>query len=169
MVTKGLMKNMNVIEPATENDREQILKLYLAQKGREFCAWDEDYPSDETISFDLSRDALFVMKDNTGVIAAISIETDEDVDDLDCWNRSLFPGGGLARVAVDPSMQGRGIGRQMMEYGMGVLKERGYKSVHFLVNKYNVKAIRCYASFGFDVVGECFMFDQDFLCYEKEL
>ena len=31
------------------------------------------------------------------------------------------------------------------------------------------KAIRCYATFGFNVVGECFMYDQDFLCYEKEL
>ena len=160
---------MGVIELATEKDRSQILELYKAQKGREYCAWDEDYPSDETISFDLSRDALFVMKENGKVIAAISIEEDEDVDKLDCWNRNLFPGGELARVAVDPSMQSRGIGRQMMEHGLKTLKERGYKSTHFLVNKYNVKAIKCYAAFGFNVVGECFMCDQDFFCYEKEL
>ena len=24
-------------------------------------------------------------------------------------------------------------------------------------------------NFGFDVVGECYMYDQDFLCYEKTL
>ena len=160
---------MGVIELATEKDRSQILELYKAQKGREYCAWDEDYPSDETISFDLSRDALFVMKENGKIIAAISIEEDEDVDKLDCWNRNLFPGGELARVAVDPSMQSRGIGRQMMEHGLKALKDRGYKSTHFLVNKYNVKAIKCYAAFGFNVVGECFMYDQDFLCYEKAL
>ena len=82
---------MGVIELATEKDRSQILELYKAQKGREYCAWDEDYPSDETISFDLSRDALFVMKENGKVIAAISLEEDEDVDKLDCWNRDLFP------------------------------------------------------------------------------
>ncbi|MBR6147496.1 MAG: GNAT family N-acetyltransferase [Lachnospiraceae bacterium] len=160
---------MSEIILATENDRGQILELYKAQKGREFCAWDEDYPSDETISFDLSRDSLFVMKENDKVIAAISIEEDMDVDNLDCWNKDLFPGGELARVAVEPALQSRGIGRKMMEHGMKILKEREYKSIHFLVNKHNIKAIKCYAHFGFDVVEECYMYDQDFLCYEKAL
>ena len=154
---------------ATESDREQIMKLYEEQKGREFCAWDEDYPCDDTISFDFSRDALFVMKENDKVIAAISLEVDEDVDNLECWDKALFPGGELARLAVTPSMQGKGIARQMMQHGMETLKDRGYKSIHFLVNKYNKPAIQSYSKFGFNVVGECFMYDQDFLCYEKAL
>ena len=159
----------NNIQLATEDDREQLLKLYKEQHGREFCPWNENYPSNETIDFDLSRDALFVMKENDEIIAAISIDEDDDVDRLECWDRNIFPGGELARVAVKPSMQGRGIAQKMMAYGMKALKERGYKSVHFLVNKHNVKAIRSYAHFGFNVVGECFMFEQDFFCYEKEL
>jgi ribosomal protein S18 acetylase RimI-like enzyme len=57
----------------------------------------------------------------------------------------------------------------MMQFGMDELKRRGYRGIHMLVNRHNVKAIRCYAVFGFNVVGECHMFDQDFLCYEKEL
>ena len=154
---------------ASEEDRQQILHLYEQQKGREFCPWDEDYPSNETIDYDLSRDALFVMKDDGKVIAAISIDLDEDVNSLECWNRDLFPGGELARVAVTPSMQNKGLARKMMQHGMNVLKERGYKSIHFLVNKHNVKAIKSYDVFGFNIVGECHMFDQDFWCYEKEL
>ena len=154
---------------ATENDRKQVMDLYNEQKGREFCFWDEDYPSDETIDFDLSRDALFVVKENEKVVAAISLEEDEAVDSLDCWDKSIFPGGELARVAVSPSLQSKGIGRQLIAHGMKTLKERGYKSIHFLVNKENKKAISCYSHFGFNVVGECFMYDQDFLCYEKEL
>ena len=157
------------IVKATENDRKEILALYRMQLGREFCPWNEGYPSDETIDFDLSRDALFVMKENDAIIAAISIEIDEDVDRLECWDRNLFPGGELARLAVTPSRQGTGIARLMMQYGMKALKDRGYKSIHFLVNKYNIPAIRSYAKFGFNVVGECHMYDQDFLCYEKEL
>jgi ribosomal protein S18 acetylase RimI-like enzyme len=159
------------IVPATDSDREQIMNLYKEQLGREFCAWDEDYPSEDTIDFDLSRDALFVMKDDQkdSIIAAISIDLDENVEELECWNKDLFPGGELARLAVTPSMQGRGIARQMLQYGMQALKERGYKSIHFLVNKYNKPALKSYSKFNFDVAGECHLYDQDFICYEKEL
>lgn len=154
---------------ATEDDREELLKLYKAQVGREYCAWTDGYPGDETISFDLGRDALFVMKRDGRIIAAISHEEDEDVDVLDCWDPELAPGGELARLCVSPELQNEGLARKMLERGMQALKERGYKSIHFLVNKYNVKAIRSYAVFGFNVVGECQMYEQDFLCYEKAL
>ena len=161
--------NEAVIDYASEYDREELLKLYKTQIGREFCAWDEDYPSDETIDFDLSRDALFVMKENGRIIAAISIEEDEEVDRLACWNQSLRPAGELARLAVEPASQNKGIARKMLQHGLEVLKTRGCRSVHFLVNRYNKKAIRSYACFHFEIVGECRLYDQDFLCYEKEL
>ncbi len=154
---------------ASESDREQIMKLYKEQLGREFCAWTDHYPSEETIDYDLSRDALLVMKENDEVIAAISIDKDEDVERLEYWDKNLAPGGELSRLAVTHSMQGKGVARLMMQHGMKALKDRGYKSIHFLVNKYNVPALRSYAKFGFNVVGECHMFEQDFLCYEKEL
>ena len=47
------------------------------------------------------------------------------------------------------------------------LKRRGFRGIHILVNRHNVKAIRCYAVFGFRTAGECRMYGQDFLCYEK--
>ena len=52
---------------------------------------------------------------------------------------------------------------------MEVLRERGYRSIHFLVNRKNVKAIRSYAVFAFNVVGECDLYEQPFLCYEQKL
>jgi ribosomal protein S18 acetylase RimI-like enzyme len=154
---------------ASEDDRKEILELYKAQLGRKYCAWNEEYPGDETITFDLSRDALFVMKRKDKIIGAVSLEEDEDVDNLECWDPDLAPGGELARLCVLPELQNDGIGRQLMGFGMKELKNRGYKSTHFLVNKDNVKAIRAYASFDFSVVGECFMYEQNFLCYEKAL
>lgn len=154
---------------AAKQDKEEILKLYKAQLGREFCPWTEDYPGEETIDFDLSRDALFVMKDDDRIVAAISLEEDEDVDRLECWDEELAPGGELARLAVLPEMQNKGLARQMLQHGMKILKERGFRSIHFLVNKRNKKAIASYAVFGFAIVGECHMYEQDFLCYEKAL
>ncbi len=154
---------------ATEEDREDILALYEMQKGREFCPWTEEYPSNETIDFDFSRDALYVLKKEGKIMAAISLEEDEDVDNLPYWDNGLRPEGELARLAVLPEEQSKGYGRIMLQHGMDELKRRGYKGIHFLVNRYNTKAIRCYEVFGFRIVGECHMFEQDFFCYEKEL
>ncbi len=158
------------ISLATSENKDAVLRLYQEQKGRPFCFWSEDYPSMETIEDDLSRNALFVMKDeNGGIIAAISIEKDEAVDALACWSPSLRPGGEYARLAVKPAYQNQGLARQMVSHVLDKLKEEGFKSAHILVNTDNVPAIRTYAHFGFRVAGECEMYDQHFLCYEKEL
>ena len=109
------------------------------------------------------------MKRGGSIIAAVSVEEDEEVDALTCWNNSFELEGELARIAVLPNEQGKGLGRVMMQFGMDELKRRGCKGTHILVNKENVRAIRCYAVFGFTVAGECRMYDQDFLCYEKTL
>lgn len=154
---------------ATEEDRDEILSLYKAQIGRQFCPWNEEYPSNESIDGDFSRDALFVLKMDGEIKAAISIEEDEEVDRLSCWDKNLAPAGELARLAVLPNEQNKGFGRIMLKAGMDELKKRGFKSIHLLVNKYNTKAISCYSVFCFRVVGECYMYEQDFLCYEKEL
>ncbi len=154
---------------ASEEDRSEILALYKKQVGREFCAWDEDYPSNETIDFDLSRNALFVLKEDGKIKGAVSLDEDEDVECLPYWDPNLAPEGELARLAVLPEEQGKGIGRILLRFGMEELKRRGRRGIHILVNRHNEKAIRCYAVFGFRTVGECHMFEQDFWCYEKEL
>ena len=155
---------------ATEADTDAVLRLYREQVGREFCFWTEEYPGKETIEFDLSRDSLFVMKnEDGGIIAAISVEVDEDVNRLNCWTASLQPGGEFARLAVAPAWQGHGLAREMVSYILDVLRQRGFKSVHIIVNRDNIKAVRTYAHFGFREAGRCDMYQQHFLCYEKEL
>ena len=158
-----------VIVKASEEDRAGILSLYRAQLGCDCCPWDEDYPSDETIEWDLARNALFVLKRNGSILAAVSIEEDEEHELLFCRDNTPAPVGELARLAVLPDEQNRGLGRIMMRFGMDELKRQGFRSVRFLVNKNNAKAIRSYAVFGFRIAGECHMYDQDLFCYEKEL
>jgi len=164
---------MRKIVAAKAEDKEEILKLYKMQLGREFCPWDEHYPEAKEIDFDLPRDALFVMKEDTEagekIIAAISIDDDPNVESMECWSKDRKPGAELARLAVHPDWQNQGLARQMLAFGMEKIKERGYKSVHFLVNRLNTKALRSYAVFGFETVGECSLYDQPFFCYEKAL
>lgn len=151
-------------------DASGILALYRAQLGREFCPWDEHYPSEETIADDLAYDALFVLTDHDGkLLGTISIDRDPLTDALECWNPALAPAAELCRLAVAIDHQNQGIARQMILDIMDILRERGYRSVHYLVNRHNRKAIRSYAPLGFDEVGSCELYDQPFLCFEKAL
>ncbi len=158
-----------IIELATENDRQELLALYRSQVGREGCPWTDEYPSNETIDFDLSRDALFVMKMKGQIVGAVSIDEDEEVNKLPYWNKALEPGVEFSRIAVLPEMQGKGIAKILLRFLFDELKKRSYKGVHIIVNKYNPKALKLYDAFDFKNVGECQMYDQDFYCYELEL
>lgn len=157
------------IVKATEEDRAELLALYKAQIGRECCPWDDEYPGEESIDWDLSRDALFVLKSDGKILAAVSIEEDEDVAAFPFWDKDLEPFGELARLAVLPEAQNRGLARRLLQFGMDELKRRGFKGVRFMVNRTNPKAIRSYASFGFHIAGKCHIYEQDMFCYEKEL
>ena len=167
---KGAGEIMFQLESASPRDREALLCLYALQKGRDYCFWTEDYPAPENVDDDLAHDALFVMKDQSGtILAAVSIERDEQVDRLPCWNARLAPAGEIARLAVHPAYQNQGLGRRMVAAVMQVLKDRGYHSIHLLVNSKNIPAIRTYGFFRFVQAGECDLYNQHFLCLEKDL
>ncbi|MGN1423208.1 MAG: GNAT family N-acetyltransferase [Oscillospiraceae bacterium] len=160
---------MNRITSAKREDAEEILALY-----RTFlhgaADWNEYYPSEETIEFDLSRNALFVMKNDGGeIIAAISIDKDDAVDALSCWSAALAPSAEFSRLCVRKDMQNKGIAGEMIGYIFDILRKEGKKGVHILVRRGHAAALAAYTSAGFGVVGECRLFDKDFICMEMGL
>lgn len=155
---------------ATEKDKAEILALYHSLTGTEFCAWTLDYPNEIDIESDLSRDALFCLKDDAGkIIGVISIDDDKEVENLPCWSKSLQPAAELSRLGVRVESQNHGVARKLLQYSMDELRRQGKKSVHFLVCKTNKKAIRSYDKLNFDIVGECELFGEKWWCYEKRL
>ncbi len=158
------------VEPASSRDREEVMRLYELQKGREYCFWTADYPAMENVEDDLAHQALFVIRNQAGsILAAVSIERDTEVDRFPCWSARLAPAGEIARLAVHPACQNQGFGRRIVAGVMQILKDRGYRSIHLLVNSQNLPAIRTYGFFRFDQAGECDMYSQHFLCLEKDL
>lgn len=153
---------------ATKEDKEELLALYHAMIGGP-CEWSENYPDENTIAFDLKNEDLFVMKNDDGeIVATISIDHDDAVEALTCWRDDLAPSGELSRLCVRKDMQGRGIAKTMMNYASDVLRSRGMKGVHILVREGHVVALGTYAKIGFQIVGECDLFDKHFICMEKE-
>ena len=160
---------MTNITLAEESDKDELLKLYRSMIGGA-ADWNEYYPSMENIEFDIAHDSLFVMKNQKGeIIAAISIDHDEEVDKLDCWSKDFQPSAEVARVCVRKDLQGQGIAKMMMEHVFTVLREQNKKSVHILVRDNHKAALKCYSDLGFVPVGECELFEKHFVCMEKKL
>ncbi|ALN75058.1 GNAT family acetyltransferase [Aureimonas sp. AU20] len=59
--------------------------------------------------------------------------------------------GWLYYVAADPTAQGQGFGRQMVEAGEAWLRERGVVKVQLLVRETNTKVVSFYEHLGFEV------------------
>lgn len=140
-------------ERVKREEADTVLKLYRSLLGTPYCVWTEEYPSEKEVEFDLSRDALFCMRDDTGNIAGvISIDDDPNVECLTCWSETMVPSAEVSRVGVCQEFQ-----------------NQGYKAVHLLVAKDNVKALRSYDKLNFENVGECELWGHMYWCYEKAL
>ena len=183
---------------AKREEAEEILQLYRSLVGTEYCAWTENYPTEREVEFDLSRNALFCLcevtsesdgreqeRQGTGMpegktmellpetsgrlMGVISIDDDPEVKALPCWSADLIPVAELSRLGGAAEYQNRGIARILLQEAMAELKAQGYRAVHILVAKDNVKALRSYEKLHFTTVGECELFDHSYWCYEKEL
>ena len=52
-----------VFEHVKESEADKVLSLYRSLVGTPFCAWTADYPARSDVEFDLSRNALFCLRD----------------------------------------------------------------------------------------------------------
>ncbi len=150
-------------------DRERIFSLYQAAIGTEGCTWDDTYPSREMMDDDLSRGGLFCAERDGILVGAISIDDDPYTDALDVWDEALMPAAELARVVVSEECRGEGIAPRMFREMHGILRERGYRSAHYLVSPENQKALHAYETLGYRFVGTADLYEHHWLCYEMRL
>ena len=151
---------------ATQNDAREILALYQSVKGTPYCAWSDTYPGPQEIEYDLSREALFSLWDGDTLVAVITVDKDEQVEQLTCWSKELEPSVELSRLGVHPEYQNQGLACRMIREVMDIMRSEGKKSIHYLVAKQNLKAIRSYAKLHPNIVGESDLFMTDWWCCE---
>ena len=59
----------------------------------------------------------------------------------------------IFHLIVDSKQRGKGIGKKLIEYGIGYAKKKNYKKVTLRVAQKNENAIKLYERFGFSVTG----------------
>lgn len=153
---------------AKKEEKDIILRLYESVKKNEYCAWDDEYPSQIDIIEDLSNNNLFVLDNGNDVIGAISIVSNNE---LDCWNGWKIGGKAceFARVVISPKYQGKGLSKELVYGVLDEIKKREYDTVHISVAKRNIPANRLYKSIGFDFVVEEYLYGEDFWLCEMNL
>ena len=152
---------------AGANEENKVLSLYQSVFGSDFCTWNEDYPGMEEVLADYETNNLFVLRSGAEIIGAISIVPENELDDLEYWSIRDGKIAEIARVAIAPGYQGKGLALKMVQETEKILIDRGCKCVHLLVAHKNIPALKTYEKAGYHVMGECDMFGHRYYACEK--
>lgn len=151
------------------SERDTVLTIYRAMVGTPGCTWSTEYPDETDIRSDLAREALYCMRGADGrILGLISVDADESCAALPQWSKAKRAAE-LARLAVIPEYQNRGLARRMILSVTEILKQQGYDAVHYLVSPENKKALASYAKLDFAYRGEAFLYGREWRMYEKIL
>lgn len=166
------MENLR-IERAKPEDRDAVYALYHSLINAPFSTWSEEYPTREDVEEDVSHGWTLIMrKDDRRIAAAIALlpgEQEPEFETIAPWYPDVKRWACPARLGVSLDVQGKGLARRMLSAAMDEARRDGCGGVRFLVAKGNPIAQRSYAKLGFDVCGECEMWGESWLCYQKRL
>ncbi|MBT8303469.1 MAG: GNAT family N-acetyltransferase [Bacteroidia bacterium] len=132
--------------------------------------WNDHYPSKTAFINDLERNELYVLDANETVKGCIVISThmDEEYKPIQ-WltnnNNSIY----VHRLAIEPSMQGKGYAQKLMEYAERLAKRQGFKSIRLDTFSKNQRNQRFYDLRGYQRIGNVYFPNQSvypFYCYE---
>ena len=167
---------MNTLDyrKGTEEDIPMIMKIikeaivHMEEQG--IFMWNEEYPTVDDISQDISKQDLYVAMQDEEIIAfyVLNTECNEDYFQAD-WKYDSDTTCILHRLCVSPAVQHQGVGRRMMEHIEAQAVNEGYRSMRLDVFDGNPGAQKLYASRGFELRGDAHMFGMHFLFMEKSL
>ena len=135
------------IHLATDSDHDAIWTILEPMiRGGETYTLPRDMSKEQALDYWFSADReTFVWKENGEVLGTYFLKANQQ--------------GGGAHVAncgyvTSPAAQGRGIARQMCLHSLERARERGFRAMQFnFVVSTNERAIKLWASLGFDIVG----------------
>lgn len=155
------------VRRAREGDLNDVRALYRSVIGRPGCTWNEYYPGEEEITADFSAGTLYLITEDGTTVGTVSVVPENELDGLDCWKQK-DRAGEIARVAVSPARQGRGIAAEALKILFdSVMKPAGLTAVHLLVAVGNPAAINTYRKLGFAFYGTVSMYGNEY--YTGEL
>ena len=143
---------------ATESDLQELYSLYrrttesMKQDGLNQWIWGI-YPTEEMIREDVERGELYIARTDGVLTAAIMLtETPDPGYEGVSWTGGAHPGF-FHRLAVDPPQRGTGIGADVLDDAIQILRRAGCDCVRCDTNVKNERAVHLYTKMGFRKCG----------------
>ena len=134
-----------IVKLLKEKHIEKIKELYADIKKNTYTLWDDDYPSEELIRWDIERNGLWGVFCNNDLVAiSFAGERCEDSEENFAWNENIKKRGTFARIGVAPRYQNKGVGSFLVSFILKELKQQGYDGVRILVGVKNTNGIKLY-------------------------
>lgn len=132
--------------------------------------WNSKYPSLATFKTDFRRQELYVLTVQQEIRGCVVISTHKDrvYEDVN-WLTEDTGNYYIHRLAVAPSFQKKGYGRQLMDFAEAHCKTKKARSIRLDTFSKNLRNQRFYQARGYQVVGKVFFPKQSvhpFYCYE---
>ena len=143
---------------AEEKDLEELYGLYrrtaeaMKEEGLNQWNWGV-YPTEEMIRGDVERGEMYVALEGGRIEAAIALTETVDPEYTEVsWTGGMRPGI-FHRLAVNPALQGTGIGGDLLDDAIQLLRRAGCDCVRCDTNTKNRRALRLYEKMGFRKCG----------------
>lgn len=173
-------------QKAGENDFPAIQKFYWDvidgihknNKNNENLGWEKGvYPSDSFLSDSIQKVELYMLTEADRLCACVILNSDSNEGYIGCpWSITCEPDEILIphALAVHPSLQGKGIGKIVVENILNLARQEHKKAVRLDIVSACKAAERLYTSCGFRFVEAKNMFYEDtgwteFKMFERNL
>ena len=162
------------IQKAIAADTEFIFKLlksvaaHMLEQG--IMQWNENYPKREHVISDIVAQNVYLGMENGLLLGVISIDAIQSPEYAKIpW---LYTEGKILvvhRLAVSPTAQKKGIGKQLMDFALSTAIEEDYTAIRLDAYSKNQRTLRFYENRGYHTRGEIYFpyREEPFFCYEK--
>ncbi len=151
-------------------DLDAVLAIVRSVVGTKYSHWDEEYPSEELLAGDIARGELYILREDgrpTGVISILA-EVGDNIVEFP-WPEPLENTCLLARFAIIPEAQGRGLAAKVMHYAAETAREKGFSVARLFTNEDNPITNHIYQKLGYRTCGRATLWEEEYVGYDLKL
>lgn len=147
-----------------ERCREALLTAGIRQ-------WVDSYPTRQIVERGIADGNTWMLAAGERCMATITLDDEQEPQYGSVPWKTAEPSLVVHRLCVDPALQGRGLGRRLMEHAHLFGRRHGYASVRLDAYSDNPAALELYRRLGYSEVGEVYFAGRErpFRCMEFSL